>query len=330
MNATRPIAVTGATGFIGRRVVARLRAAGEPVRALALGDEVVPDAWARAGVEVVRGDIADEACVARFARGVQSAIHLAAVVADWGEEAQHTRVTVEGTRHLLGALPEDARCVLVSSVVVYGEALRTDVCDEAHAMGEPLGPYSRSKQAQERLAHAVMATRDVVIVRPGNVYGVGSGPWVRELVAQLRSGAPALVGDGAGNAGLCHVENLVDVLEAARTRATARGRTYNANDGGDVTWRRYVTDLATIAGTAPPRAISATLAYAGARLAEGAFKLLHKDGRPPLTREALNLVASDHRVPIERARRELGYAPRVAYEAGLAEVAASMGTLRSP
>ena len=321
---TRPVLVTGAAGFIGRRVVARLCLAGQPVRALVLPEETLPNAWAESGVEVVRGDIGDAACVIEAAHDVRSAVHLAAVVADWGEEALHTRVTVNGTRHLLSALPAEARMVLVSSVVVYGEALRTSECDEDHPMGEPLGAYSRSKQAQECLARAAMPTREVVIVRPGNVYGVGSGPWVRDLITQLRLGAPALIGDGSGNAGLCHVENLVDLLEAARTQDAAIGRTYNGNDGGTITWRRYVTDLALAAGTPPPRSVSPGLAALGARLAQGAFKLLGKDGRPPLTREALNLVASNHRVPIARARQELGYAPRVTYDDALAEIAASL------
>ena len=320
-----PVLVTGATGFIGRRLVARLRAGTRLVRALVLPGEPVPASWDD-GVEVARGDIADPRAVAAAAQGVRGAIHLAALVAEWGAEAEFERVTVGGTRNVLAALPAGARLVLASSVVVYGDALQRDECDEAHPLGRPLGPYGRSKQAQERLAVAAMAERPVVIVRPGNVYGAGSGPWVRELVARLRGGGPCLVGGGGGNAGLCDVENLCDLLYLANESPTAVGRAYNANDGSDITWRRYVTDVALLAGAPPPRNIPAPLALVATRAAEAFHQLLRRPGRPLLTREAHNLVAADHRVPITRARRELGFAPRRGYDETMREIAESLRT----
>jgi nucleoside-diphosphate-sugar epimerase len=67
------------------------------------------------------------------------------------------------------------------------------------------------------------------------------------------------------------------------------------------------------------------IARAIARGAEWAWRGLRLSGRPPATREAINLVGSHHRVPTARARFELGWAPRVGYEQGLDEIAAELG-----
>ena len=105
------------------------------------------------------------------------------------------------------------------SIVVYGERLGRQICDESTPFGRPLGPYSRSKQAQERIARDLEATDGlrVTLVRPANVFGPGSIPWVHEVVALLRRRGVTLIGGGWQNAGLCHVDNLVELLMLAAT-----------------------------------------------------------------------------------------------------------------
>ncbi|MBI3997499.1 MAG: NAD-dependent epimerase/dehydratase family protein [Armatimonadetes bacterium] len=321
-----PALVTGATGFIGRRLVAHLVEWGMAVRALALPQEHT-DGLFPASVEVARGDVTDAASVRRAARGVGTVFHLAGVVSDWGEEDLFDRVTVGGTAHTLGAAAEEgARAVLASSVVVYGDDARREVLHEDRPFGRALGPYSRSKQRQEHIATTLARDRGlrVTVMRLTNVYGPGSGPWVTQAVAQLRRGLPALIDGGFGNAALCYVENAARALVLAASTPSAAGRVYNVSDGSDVTWRRYFTDLAHIAGTPPPRSISWPVARAGAFLFEALWRWTRLKGRPPLTHEALNLVGSDLRVPIERAQTELGFAPRVAYEEGIRSVAPSL------
>jgi nucleoside-diphosphate-sugar epimerase len=162
------------------------------------------------------------------------------------------------------------------------------------------------------------------VIRPANVYGPGSKPWVHDVVAQLRSGLPSIIGSGEQNAGLCHVDNAVDVFVRAAATPGAAGRTYNASDGSDVTWGRYMKDLAQMCGAKPPKRLPWVAAKAGAYAYETLWRLLGKSERPAITHEALNIVGSHHRVPIERARRELGYVPRVAYDEGLRTVAEYM------
>ncbi len=322
IDLAEPVLVTGATGFIGRRLVARLRDEGLAVRAFVLPEEAGAAAF-EGGVQVVRGDVRDEAAVRKAVRGAGTVFHLAAVVADWGPERLFREVTIGGTKHVLGSAAEtDVRAVLVSSIAVYGDLLGRGVCHEDRPHGRPQGPYSRSKQVQEWIARRLERERGLrlSIVRPANVYGPGSRLWVHEAIAHLRRGRPALIGGTPKQAGLVYVDNVVDVLLRA-TAPKAVGRVYNAAEGNEVTWPRYFTDLAEIAGTPPPKHLAHRAALLLALVAEPTWKLLRLKGRPPVTQEALNMFTADLRIPTSRARNELGYVPRVSYEEGMAAVA---------
>lgn len=317
---TRAVLVTGATGFIGQRVVARLLETNADVRALVLPDETPPSSWGEK-VSVIRGSISDAPVVKKAAEGAGVIIHLAAVVSDWGDERLYWEFTVEGSRLVFDeALANDARVVLASSVVVYGDRVRTRSCPEETGYGATFGPYSRTKQAQEKLAWEYHHGRGMklAVVRPANVYGPGSGPWLHDVVNVLKSGGPGLVGGGRMNAGLVYVDNVADILVLCATSDKALGRVYNACDGLSVTWNDYFTDIASMVGVKKPRSIPRPLAAAAAWVCETIWKRLNIRKRPPITREALNLVGSDNRFPNDRVKRELGYEPKVSYVEGLA------------
>ena len=201
--------------------------------------------------------------------------------------------------------------------------MATEVCDEEQPWGPPAGIYGWSKQTQEQVAQEVADTRGVplTIVRPANVYGPGSKSWVDDVIVQLGKKLPALIDGGWQNAGLVYVDNLVAGLSLAATVPASAGRAYNLCDELPVSWERYFSDLALLAGVPPPKSVPRTLANAGAILCEAPWRLLPLAGRPPLTHEALNLVGSNTRVPSDRAREELGYAPTVPYDQGLEAIA---------
>jgi nucleoside-diphosphate-sugar epimerase len=313
--------VTGASGFIGRHLVAELGGR-ERVRALVLPDEQVD----LAGAEIARGDVTRPDSLETALRGVRTVYHLAAVVGDWGPDALFQRINVEGTRNLLTAAARAGveRVVVVSSLVVYGSQLLTEVCDEERPREQGCGPYSRSKAAQEQIALDFDRFRrvPVTVVRPGNVVGPGSRNWVDMPAALLRAGRGLLVDGGDGDAAFTWVDNLVDLIVLAGRAPAAAGRIYNANDGCGVTWRRYFSDLARLAGARPPRmSVPARAALGAAAAMEAAWRAARKQRRPLLTREAVTLLASRHPVPIVRAACELRFAPRVEYGEALERLA---------
>lgn len=317
----QPVLVTGATGFIGQRIVKKLLEDNISVRALVIPRESTPPDW-KNSVDIVHGSITDRDSVKKAADGAGTIIHLAAFVGDWGDEKIFRSVTVDGSRILFEeAVKNDSVMVLVSSIVVYGNNIRKGSCGENAQYGRTLGPYSRTKQAQEKLAWEYYRDKKMklTVVRPANVYGPGSGPWLHDIVDVLRSGMPALVGNRNNNAGLAYVDNVADLLILAGSSPAAIGRAYNACDGLSVTWYDYVSAIARIIGEKKPSAIPYSLAVFIAPFCESIWKALHIKKRPPLTREALNLVGSNNLFPASRAIEELGFQVKVSYARGIAE-----------
>lgn len=317
-----PVAVTGAGGFIGRHVVAELLRTDPDVqvRALLLPGERLPEAWltheAKSRLEVVRGDVTDASTMAPLLDRVASVIHLAAVVTDWAPWKRYLRVTVEGTRKVLSGLPPGTRVILASSIVVYGHRLGKRTCAEDVSFGRPRGNYSKAKQRQERLARRLCRERelDLTVIRPANVFGPGSRPWVEMVLPLLRRRDFTLMGGGDHDAGLCQVDNLADLIVRATASDAAVGATYNAADGEGVTWTRYFGDLAGIIGAPSPRSLPRYVARPLGRACEILWRLRGAKHRPPVTREAVQLTSRGLDIPTERAREELGWAPRVSYE----------------
>ena len=210
------IAVTGAAGFLGRRIVAAARAAGHDVVAVTRRD-----ADLGAGVEGRVADLAD-AVPAGLLDGVDAAIHAAA---GSGDDAAHARDTVGATRALLAAARPGLRFVLVSSFAVYAVAAMPDgaTLDET-APVEPDGArrdaYARAKIAQERLALAAAQTGglDLWIARPGAIHGPGRD-WTARL-GWARGGRVLSVGGDAAVPAI-HVDHCAAGLVAAATVADA-------------------------------------------------------------------------------------------------------------
>ena len=318
----QPVLVTGATGFIGSRVVHKLLQNGVAVKVLALTGEATPAEWADK-VEIARGSISDPQAVEKAAAGAKTIIHLVAIVTDWGDEKKYWEFTVEGSRLIFEqAVKNKARVVLASSIVVYGDKIYSQPCPEETPYGKTFGPYSRTKQAQEKLAWDYYNNKGMrlTVVRPANVYGPRSGPWLHDVINVLRSGSPGLISGGNMNAGLAYVDNVADILILAGTLEKAIGRAYNACDGLDVTWRKYFTDIADMIGVKNPKSIPRPVAAFGAYVCEAIWKIFGIMKRPPITREALNLVGSDNRIPIDRIKNELGYTPQVSYLDGLKSI----------
>jgi len=328
-----PVLVTGATGFIGGRLAARLAADGRPTRCLArAGNDTAQ--LERLDVEVARGDLRDAASLRRAVDGCASVVHCAALVSDWATVQEIREANVLGTRRLLAACAAARvrRFVHVSSTDVYGHPGGGAV-DERYRSTTFRNWYSQSKREAEAEVRAAGAggvreagagePLETVILRPATVYGPGSRDVIGEIARALRARQMLLVAGGRADAGLCHVDNLLDAVLLALELPAAAGGLYNVSDGLEVSWRRFTDDLAAGLGCPPARlSLPYPLAAAIAVALERGYRLLRRATglRSPalLSRQAVQVLGRDQRFSSERLRRELGWEPRVDYQAGLA------------
>ena len=309
--------VTGASGFIGGRVVDALVGAGHEVRALGR-DPARAALQPRGGLTLVRGDLGDPASLAAAAKGADLVFHCAGLVGDWLRPEEAQRVNVDGTRALLAACATAGvdRVVHLSSLSVYGLGHHRGT-DESAPLRYCGDPYVDSKIDAERMVRASAERAgwpEVVIVRPGFVYGPGDRRFLPTLLAALAGGRFVYVGDGAKLLNLSYVDDVATAMLLAASTPAAAGRAYNVTDGTETSLRAFVELLCGELGIpAPTRRIPPALAWAAACGGEAVARVRRARECPRLSRGRMRLLYYNQHYSGDRARRELGYRPRFTY-----------------
>ena len=327
MQDVTPCLVTGVTGFVGRRLARALVARGYLVRGLTRRDPGLDD-LVNAGIEVVRGDLADPAALERACDGQRLVFHAAGRVSDWGPRQDFVRVNVEGTAHLLAACvrAQVERLVHLSSLTVLGLPSDARSIDEATPYATPLpgDHYTATKIAGERLVRAASAEGrlQTTVVRPGAIWGRGDVLIVPRIVRLLRRGLMPVIGDGKNVLGLSHIDNLVEGIILAGRTPGAAGQVYHITDGEEVTAAEALAQVAEAYGLPPPtRHVPYWAVYGLATALEAAARATGRAHAPAITRYGVRLVACDCRYDIRKARGQLGYQPQVSFRAGVRELA---------
>lgn len=322
--------VTGAHGFIGSHLVDRLLAEGVQVRALVSPwGELENLAGVLGRLELVRADITEPESLRGTCDGVDVVYHAAARVADYGPAEPFFKVNVGGTENLLREAERSRtkRLVLVSSVAVHRYSGFRDADPRTRPQDENINTYARSKIAAEDTLN--LTHLETVIVRPGLwPFGPRDPNFARVAKALARGGLP-LIDGGRAVINTAYCENLVEGLWLAGTVPQAAGKTYLIADEGKPSWNELFTELAGLLGAPRPRfSLPGWLCEAAGRTLEGGYSLLAPKLEPPLTRYRGALMRRDIHFSLRAAQTELGYAPRVSWQEGLARTVA--GLKRTP
>lgn len=297
--------VTGATGFIGRRLVGDLLSRGIEVRALMRpgSQQIAPK-----GAQAVTGDLRDLDAVLRAARDCKWIYHLGAVVHGSNATAANLKaVNIEGTANVARAAlaAKVERVVYTSSGAVYGRAVSRHGIDEDSPV-RPDSPYGESKAASEKLL-LDYAELPVVIVRTVTVWGPGAASWAG-LFGQVASNRFRMAGSGNGMQVLTHVADLSAGLLLCGTTAGIDRRTYVITGSEAIPLRTLVAMIAEETGARP---ISPGLPEAALRIYRWIDQLAYRclGTRVPKA-DRLDFFLGDRTFEIGKARRELGYEPR--------------------
>ena len=240
--------ITGATGFVGKRLATQLLERGHQVTALVRSLE-----RARAlddlGARLVLGDLADSAAMAAAAQAQEVVVHVAALTGATNEQ-EFLAANRDGTARLVDAAVNAGvpRFVHVSSAAAGGPAAvgrpRSGAADEVDA---PVTGYGRSKLASEvEVRRAPIAW---TILRPPAVYGPGDlANFLSVFRMARRMGISPVFGDGSQEISLIHVDDLASAIIAAVENPTVDGGTYYVNHPEVITSRQLVEAIGTAVG----------------------------------------------------------------------------------
>lgn len=291
------VAVTGASGFVGQALVARLGAAGH---------EPVPLSRGR-GIDYEDA----QAMTARF-DGADAVIHLAARAhrggsdEDFSSNVRAARVAAQAAR--------DAgveRFVLVSSIGVNGNVTHGRPFSESD-LPAPVEPYARSKWQAEQAIRSILAgaSTDFVIVRPPLVHGPGAPGNFGKLVHAVARGWPLPLASIRNARSLVGLDNLVDFLVRCTAHPAAANELFLVADGEDLS----TPDIVRCVGRGLGRE---------ARLLPFPPALLRAAARAMGRARIAESLCDSLQVDASKARRLLGWKPRLTAAAGIEAAAAA-------
>lgn len=309
--------VTGATGFTGGHLAHWLKAKGDDVRVM-VRDPSRASTLAAQGLDVVEGDLTDPPSLRRAATGRDVIYNVAALYRTAGLPTDRYRqVNAVGVAEVVDAAAAAGarRVVQCSTVGVHGHIAGPPANEDA-----PLAPgdvYQDTKLEGERLGAAAAARQGIefVIARPSGIYGEGDRRLFKLFgkVAQRRF---LLLGDGHIFYHLTYVEDVCEGLRLCGVTPAAAGRIYIIA-GAEIPTLRGVMDLtADIAGVPPSRLrLPVWPVWLAGALCEVACQPFGIS--PPLYRRRVDFFTKSRAFDISRARRELGFDPRVRLRDGI-------------
>ena len=314
------VAVSGATGFVGRALCAAL--VGRDFRVRRLVRHALPAEAAQFGAQGSRadyedvciGDIAGNSDLANALLDIDTVVHLAspAVAREAADSlARFRKVNVEGTRRLArsAAAAGSRRFIYLSTLKVHGEQSLEHPIRE----GDPRRPtdaYAISKVEAEDVLGDISRTTglDVIILRPPAVYGPGARGNILRLLQLISRGVPLPLASIVNRRSLIYMDNLVDAIITC-IEATARtGGVYLVSDGEDVSTPDLIRGLAAGLG-APVRLVPCPVA------------LLKLGGRMTGRSGDIGRLTDSLQIDSSKIRAEIGWKPPCPLAYGLAATA---------
>ncbi len=316
--------ITGATGFMGPHMVARLRQENHDCRCLVRSTSK-GDAIQALGAEMVEGDVTRPDSIHGMAEGVDRVLNLATLghmsnftVTESMFEAINVNGALNVMREALRAgVPRVVHC---SSVAAMG------ICEDVPATEEsrcnPHHPYGRSKLKAEQEIRALVQQENLpaVIVRFSMVYGPGDWRDILKLTRLAKKGLFPKVGSRPKLTPLIHVRDAVEGALLACEKGRV-GESYLITNRDSIPFDelRQILQKAMHIRRLPLYAPE-WAALTAASIIEKIFTLVGKS--PPVARKNIESTLADRVFSVEKACRELGFEPRVDPEEGLRETVA--------
>lgn len=314
--------VTGATGFLGTRLVRALTEGGIRVRILARNTPSLDGMKRGSLVEPYDCDLRDRDAVIAACQGVETVFHLGALTAAWGPRDEFYGINVEGTRSLvMGCRIHGVHRLIYPStpLVQFTGEPQVTIAEDVPYAPRPLSHLAATKrEAEKAVLAAAGETLSTIVLRFGPIYGPGDRRFLPPLLSLARAEKLPQIGNGRNRLELTYRDNAIRALLLASERTEASG-VYNISGGEPVYLWSILANWIGQAGAItefPLLTLQAALARAMAW-----ETLAGVTGKSPtLTRAQVYQLAVTQTLDGTRAERELGYSPVIPQNEGIARV----------
>ena len=322
----KKIVITGASGFLGRHLCKQFMELGYQVRAIYRRAQAPEDLiqLASQGLELVNlnlnaPDAADSVC-----QGMDIVLHSAALAYDWGPYDLFKQANIEVTERLLDCA-ERLGCrdfIFISSAAVHGFGSHEDTTEDG-----PFFPLRYPYPITKLLAEQSVLKRNrpgfrTVAIRPCNVYGPGDVTSTYTMYQTILHGSFGYIGSGKAYTCPIYIDDLCSGVQLVVESDKLGGEAIILSDGTKVSWRDYTkTMYEAIGSTKKPLSLPKTLAFTAAGLLSFGANIIHSSKAPPLTKYRVEQGSTNYHFSNEKARKILGFSPKVFYQEGLKRTA---------
>jgi 2-alkyl-3-oxoalkanoate reductase len=325
------VLVTGGGGFLGKAIVKKLIA--KNLSVTSFSRNFYPE-LERMGVAQIKGDLADKNVVVKAFRNIDAVFHVAAKPGIWGSFKEFFQANVIGTKNVISACRENSIQQLIytsSPSVIFDDYDMENVDETIPYPKKYLAPYPKTKAMAEKLVQT--ATRkdlNTITLRPHLIWGPGDNHLVPGIVNRARR--LKQVGRKDDLVDTIYVDNAADAhvlaLEKLLENPFLSGNIYFISQDEPVSKWKMANAFLLAAGLAPIKGhVSAKAAYVAGSIFEFVYKFFNIKKEPPMTRFAAKELATSHWFNISKAKKDLGYYPKVSTQEGLLRLKQWFSTL---
>jgi len=327
------ILITGATGAIGPQIVTTLFNSGYQIRTYSLDPPPIriwPD-----NVEIILGDITDYTAVQLAMEGVDSVIHMAALLHIMNPPSvlreKYERVNVGGTDNVVKAAIQAGvkRVVFFSTIAVYGPSNGQILTEDT--LPNPDTFYAQTKLAAEKIVLEARNTSGKpigIVLRFGAIYGSRIKGNYENLLQSLAKGRFIPIGDGSNRRTLVYDKDVASAVILVLKHPNAAGRIFNVSDGEFHTLKDIILAICQAIGRRPPRlSLPVTPVRFIAGITEDIGKLIGI--KPPIMRSTVDKYTEDIAVDSQLLRQEIGFVHHYDLLTGWKDTVKEMRELRT-
>lgn len=310
------ILITGATGFLGGRLIEKLLAEKSTYQIFATGrNESSLNLLEKKGVITLKGDLSEYDFTKKITEGIDVIVHSSALSSPWGKFEDFYKANILATKNIIESarLNNVKKIINISTPSIYFDNEDRFDIKEDFLPNKFVNFYAQTKYEAERLiSQANSETLQTLSLRPRAIIGAGDTSIMPRILKGQIEGKLKIIGSGNNIVDVSSVSNVCDaIILAINADKKAYGNSYNINNGTPVKlWELIEKTLTKLDYKLNKTKVPFEVAYSVAKLLETKAKFSKDFKEPVLTCYGVAILAKSMTMNIEKASNLLGYIPK--------------------